>query len=635
MKRTEIHKQTANPIPNFGSTKVHQVSWDWPVNTRPSDLKGFFVETAGSPSPDGPWERLTPQPVAWWEDRYTVQGVAINRCSEGETIGWSGHPECRSYRVIAVDEDGNESAPVYPSGTGTSNPGPEICGTGTTPVAPAHLRVSNSGTGANCSSHLDWDPSPDATEYYVYRMILSAHSTPYFYDTQRVPAPEHSYTELLDFSNYHNGAPRSCEDAFCVGGGTVVNGESQACTTGDLQAYYVTARKATGGESPKSNIVFWDCSKYPDPGYAMLLPDTTPGDAIAAASHRVPGDALACWAKDPMDARLAASPLAVAATGGAKKPLATAAMVGLGALDDPPWEKFDLYTDHLGSVRAVTDGTGAVVSRSSYFPFGEEIPPTQFSYNSHQFTGHERDHLPGMIPAIGLDYMLARYYEAGMGRFLSVDPERDINEFATISWNLYAYVRDNPLGFVDPSGAAVTSIKFVDSGPNGVSNPSASIESDLTKADMATLGPKSTPGGFFCAVNVVITVSADDSPSNYEMRSDHVFTSKVNGVLDVGGGTETPDPRNVEDKGKQKVMWDAPGPPTSPALPANSNVDSVSAFRTYAIDKRTGLQSGGDQWWGCTIHNRRDDKKATIKSGASTKEGFQKTKQAADERKTQ
>ena len=83
--------------------------------------------------------------------------------------------------------------------------------------------------------------------------------------------------------------------------------------------------------------------------------------------------------------------------------------------------------DHLGSTRLITDQNGVDVSRHNFFPFGGEIPSTSGgtrnqvpTYNqpkgiSQKFTGKERD------DESKLDYFLARYYSAPMGRFLSVD----------------------------------------------------------------------------------------------------------------------------------------------------------------------------------------------------------------------
>jgi uncharacterized protein RhaS with RHS repeats len=48
--------------------------------------------------------------------------------------------------------------------------------------------------------------------------------------------------------------------------------------------------------------------------------------------------------------------------------------------------------------------------------------------------------------------MLARYYEAGVGRFLSVDPGADNERGAPQSWNAYVYVRNDPISATDPTG---------------------------------------------------------------------------------------------------------------------------------------------------------------------------------------
>jgi RHS repeat-associated protein len=66
---------------------------------------------------------------------------------------------------------------------------------------------------------------------------------------------------------------------------------------------------------------------------------------------------------------------------------------------------------------------------------------------SHRFTGKERD------DETGLDYFLARYLSSPMGRFTSADaPFADQHASDPQSWNLYTYVRNNPLRYVDPTG---------------------------------------------------------------------------------------------------------------------------------------------------------------------------------------
>lgn len=55
-----------------------------------------------------------------------------------------------------------------------------------------------------------------------------------------------------------------------------------------------------------------------------------------------------------------------------------------------------------------------------------------------RFTGEQRDTESGMY------YLRARYYDPMIGRFLSQDP--------IPGGNLYAYVGNNPVNFVDPTG---------------------------------------------------------------------------------------------------------------------------------------------------------------------------------------
>lgn len=112
------------------------------------------------------------------------------------------------------------------------------------------------------------------------------------------------------------------------------------------------------------------------------------------------------------------------------------------------------YTlDHLGTPRFITDAAGRKIGYHVYWPYGEEWSPgSAQEANPLKFTGHERDADPtgGNAP---LDYMHARYYGAGWGRFLAADPtwsSADLDNPQT--WNRYAYVTGNPVLRVDPSG---------------------------------------------------------------------------------------------------------------------------------------------------------------------------------------
>jgi RHS repeat-associated protein len=116
----------------------------------------------------------------------------------------------------------------------------------------------------------------------------------------------------------------------------------------------------------------------------------------------------------------------------------------------------------LGSVRTVTDDSGAVTECYDYLPFGwmltedendrDEMgcyPDSPTSYTSEvgeKFTGQIRE-------PVDLDYFIARYYSSGQGRFTSADlPFMDQWEADPGSWNLYAYARNNPFVYIDRTG---------------------------------------------------------------------------------------------------------------------------------------------------------------------------------------
>jgi RHS repeat-associated protein len=113
-------------------------------------------------------------------------------------------------------------------------------------------------------------------------------------------------------------------------------------------------------------------------------------------------------------------------------------------------------SDILGSPRVVTNSSANVVSRHDYKPFGEELGVGIGGRNvgmgfgvadglRQKFTQKERDN------ETGLDYFSARYYSSSQGRFTSADSVAG-SAVNPQTLNLYAYVLNNPLKYVDPSG---------------------------------------------------------------------------------------------------------------------------------------------------------------------------------------
>lgn len=102
------------------------------------------------------------------------------------------------------------------------------------------------------------------------------------------------------------------------------------------------------------------------------------------------------------------------------------------------------HRDHLGSVIAVTDATGAAITAPiAYRAWGDtesgSQPPADFGYH-------------GMRHAAGLYDYGARWYDPAMGRFVQPDPVI-ADPFDPQGLGRYAYVRNDPIGRVDPTGA--------------------------------------------------------------------------------------------------------------------------------------------------------------------------------------
>ncbi|TDR37865.1 RHS repeat-associated protein [Tahibacter aquaticus] len=101
------------------------------------------------------------------------------------------------------------------------------------------------------------------------------------------------------------------------------------------------------------------------------------------------------------------------------------------------------HTDALGSPVAVTNTSGQVVRQNDYEPYGAVIG--QPGYSGIGYGGHVMD------GATGLTYMQQRYYDQGVGRFLSVDPV-SADTATGSNFNRYRYAANNPYTFVDADG---------------------------------------------------------------------------------------------------------------------------------------------------------------------------------------
>ena len=110
--------------------------------------------------------------------------------------------------------------------------------------------------------------------------------------------------------------------------------------------------------------------------------------------------------------------------------------------------------------------------------------------------------------------MHARYYSPNLGRFLSSDPKpwrRSTMKLQT--WNKYAYVRENPIKYIDPEGLAECA--------------SVSGFEDIQIDDCITV-TESAPGAFESIFNDFLTRVRNQTPSAIDFVRDALRRTPAN-----------------------------------------------------------------------------------------------------------
>lgn len=113
------------------------------------------------------------------------------------------------------------------------------------------------------------------------------------------------------------------------------------------------------------------------------------------------------------------------------------------------------YNAH-GDVVVLTDTLGNVYRQYSYDPYGNVISVKDGAGNSVNMSTDDFNHAYTYAgyrfdKETGLYFLNARYYAAGIGRFLTKDSVASSKDPQTL--NRYTYAKGDPVNYVDPGGA--------------------------------------------------------------------------------------------------------------------------------------------------------------------------------------
>ncbi|WP_373543571.1 Calx-beta domain-containing protein [Chamaesiphon sp.] len=193
--------------------------------------------------------------------------------------------------------------------------------------------------------------------------------------------------------------------------------------------------------------------------------------------------------------------------------------------------------DAIGSIAGLTGTSGNYLNSYSYLPFGESLTKTEAVANPFEFVGQ----YGVMNESNGLDFMRARFYTPGEGRFISTDPI-GINGEDT---NFYRYVKNNPISFVDASG------KFLD---------------NLTVNININIGSPSNNGSNNGSNNLSPTNNGNNNGSNNLSPTNNgngnfspTNNSNGNSPNPTGGGSPSPTPPKPKPTGGGSPPQKPPG----------------------------------------------------------------------------
>ena len=177
--------------------------------------------------------------------------------------------------------------------------------------------------------------------------------------------------------------------------------------------------------------------------------------------------------------------------------------------------------DALGSTLALTDAAGTVQTQYTYQPFGATATTGPVSTNAFQFTGREND-------GTGLYYYRARYYSPATQRFIS----EDHLGVGGGDGNSYAYVRNDPLNRLDPSGNTSIAGGLIGTGAvfGGVAQGLCALAGGMSPGAVAREALAGAVAGALGAGAGLLTGTAGGGPAAAGAAANGVYGAVLDGI---------------------------------------------------------------------------------------------------------
>ena len=159
-------------------------------------------------------------------------------------------------------------------------------------------------------------------------------------------------------------------------------------------------------------------------------------------------------------------------------------------------------TTGFGDVSTMTDRLGTAVAG---YPYGTDLGSVTAGNDQPDFATYTKD------GTTGFEYAMNRYYSAGLGRFLSVDPYGGSAHTGTPqSWNRYMYTWGDPINNTDPAGTDTSDCDDSGGSPGDYSYGQTHCYAFVYDASQTTPQPPPTIASQIGIDPIVVLPSLDD-----------------------------------------------------------------------------------------------------------------------------